>query len=143
MTNKFTAIAEYIKTTLKAAGFVSAYIYPDDKIGQNTPAIIIEEGSKTFTPNAGLVYEINHTVYIYILENKLTDRSKRMNDLEIAAWNALLADYYFGGLIKNINPMETDPGAALDNLDRMDQAGFRANCTVRKLTLNLYYCDTE
>lgn len=143
MTNKFTAITQAIKTRLNTAGINYVYIYPDDKLGQNLPAGIIEEGEKSFVPSAGNKYDVTQTIHISILSNKLTERSKVMNDLEVAVWNALLNDLTLGGLVWNVSPLTTDPGAALDNLDRMDQAGFRGNCSVRRLSLSVYYCDTR
>ena len=143
MTNKFTAITEAIKAKLIIAGINYVYIYPDDKLGQNLPAAIIEEGEKTFVAVPGNLYDIMQTVSISILSNKLTERSKVMNDLEAAVWNSLLTDLSLGGLVRNVLPLTTDPGAALDNLDRMDQAGFRGNCSVRRLSLSLNYCDTR
>jgi hypothetical protein len=125
MTDKQYLCITAIKTALQT--LVPNYIkkvgeYPDDLavIGQNYPAVIIEDGNETFDIYSGNTYYCYFEVYchVYTEIKQPTTKMKAMLDLQAKINHAILADLTLGGNCVNIKLTEVqkstdDDGAGL------------------------------
>ena len=108
MTNKQYDCITDIKTTLQAltTDIKKVVEFPDglSQIGQNFPAVMLEDGNEIYTMVSGNTYycvmEVKVHLFVHIIPSKT--KMESLLDLQATINNAILADLTLGGNCVNI-----------------------------------------
>jgi len=143
--NKVEQIIQAIEARLVKAGIPTVLRFPEDyrSIGNRYPMAIIREERQDYELTAGQRYQYNLTVTIVLVSDKLRERMKVMNELQVAVFNELFKDCTLDGLVMNINPVTVNMGMLLSGSDITATAGFNEAVSFREIQLQMLVQDAR